>query len=45
MLAVARCVPSTELRGDSVATDDGKLVTVMSPVAIVAEADTAGERD
>jgi hypothetical protein len=39
MLAVARCVPPTELRGDSVATDDGKLVTVESPVATVAEAD------
>jgi len=39
MLAVARCVPPTELRGDSVATGDGKLVTVESPVATVAEAD------
>ena len=39
MLAVARCVPSTELRGDSVATDDGKLATVDSPVATVEEAE------
>ena len=39
MLAVGRCVPSTELSGDAVATD-GDPVAVTRPDATVAVGDT-----
>ena len=43
MLNVARCVPSTELSGEPVATTDGEPVADARPVAIVCV--TVGDTD